>query len=353
MRDKIQLDLEQILQSTHGHAKKMEVKVEKEKFTFACPVCGDSEKDVSRKRAHVLFNRAEPYFHCHHECGSMSMSKFFGHFGVKYVDDVFDFFSGPIKVKQKYTYDPKLMALSEISRLSKHIIEVMRAFRLQNIKPGDDAYKYLESRDLLHVAQYMAYSPSMRRLIIFNTLDEPHYEKQWDETGSKLWRSCQIVGFQARDITGQDKTKYLTYSLEKIVGKCGGIWNPKRGCEDYIRLMAGTYYSTHVNPHKPILVVEGPIDALLLPNCMALTGASKTNKKLDLNPNAQYIFDNDSTGKRKSTELWTRHPNTNKVFDWAGISNAYGTDTIKDINDLWSHCKRSGLEFPDLNKYFL
>ena len=353
MRDKIKSEVEKILQTAHSHPKKMEVKVEKDKFSFACPVCGDSEKDVSRKRAHILFNRSEPYFHCHHECGSMSMHKFYQHFGMQYVDDVFDFFSGPIKVKQKYTYDPKLMALTEISRLSVHIMDVMRAFGLQNIKPDDDAYKYLESRNILHLAHHMAYSPKMKRLIIFNTLAEPDYEQQPGPNGMRLLRSAKVVGFQGRDITGKQDVKYLTWSLEKIVGQCGLQWNPKRGCEDYIRLMANTYYSTHVNPHKPMLVVEGPIDALLLPNCMALTGASKTNKNLDQNPMAQYIFDNDETGKKKSTQLWTTNQQTTKIFDWSSICKQYNNDKIKDINDLWSHCKQTNQEFPDVNKFFI
>ena len=118
-------------------------------------------------------------------------------------------------------------------------------------------------------------------------------------------------------------------------------------------MMANTYYSTMINPHEPMLVVEGPLDALLLPNCMALTGVTKTNKKLNLNPNAQYIFDNDETGKRKQTELWTDYNQTTKCFDWAGLCKQIETDDVKDINDVWSHCKRNGIEFPDLNKFFI
>lgn len=352
-RDTITQKVEQILISTHDHPKKHIIKDEKKKLTFACPVCGDSEKDMGRKRAHILFDKAEPYFYCHHECGALSLPKFFNQFGVEYKEDVFEFFQGPVTIKSKLSYDPKIMALSEISRLSVHIMDVMRAFGLQNIKPGDEAYQYLESRDLLHVAHYMAYSPKWKRIIIFNTLTEPDFEKQYGPKGERIIRSAKVVGFQARDITGKDSTKYLTYSLERIRTECGLDYKPKRGCDDYIKIMANTYYSTHINPYEPILVVEGPIDALLLPNCMALTGAAKTNWNLNKNANAQYIFDNDEAGKKKATEVWTKWPETTKIFDWIRLCKQIGNDTVKDINDVWSHCKRNGIEMPDLNKFLV
>lgn len=350
-KDKIKQDLETILQTVHDHPKKMEVKEEKKKFSFACPVCGDSQKDVSRKRAHILFDKAEPYFYCHHECGAMSIQKFFNHFGVEWKEDIFEFFQAPVAMQTKYSYDPKLMALQEISRLGVPIMDVMRAFSLQNIKEGDEAYEYIAKRDLLHVAHYMAYSPKWKRLIIFNTLTEPDFEKQPSLEGMKIYRSAKVIGFQARDITGQDSTKYLTYSLERIRTECGLDYRVKKGCEDYVKTLANTYYSTHINPHKPMLVVEGPIDALLLPNCMALTGAAKTNWNLDRNPMAQYIFDNDEAGRKKQTEVWTRHSKTTKIFDWVGLCKQIGTDSVKDINDIWSHCKQTEQPMPDLNKY--
>ena len=143
------------------------------------------------------------------------MSKFYGHFNKKYVGDVFDFFSGPVTVKSKLRYDPKVMALSEISRLSLHINDVIDAFKFKHIRRGDPAYIYLESRDLLHLAEYMAWAPQWNRLIIFNTLSEPHFEKQYNEKGEYITRSAKVVGFQARDITGTQSSKYLTYSFRK------------------------------------------------------------------------------------------------------------------------------------------
>ena len=47
VQDKIIQDVEDILISTHAHPKKHVIKVEKDKLSFACPLCGDSQKDMS------------------------------------------------------------------------------------------------------------------------------------------------------------------------------------------------------------------------------------------------------------------------------------------------------------------
>jgi len=352
-REGIRADLEKILQTAHSHPKKMVIKESKDTFNIACPLCGDSNNDMNLKRARIIFTKAEPYFHCHHECGTRSMDQLYREFGMEYKGEVFDFFTGPITVKTKLKYDPKKVAMFEISRLALDVYDVMKCYGLTNIKKDSEAYEYLANRNLEHLTEYMAWSEKWKRICIFNPISEPAIEKQYGPKGERYLRSMKVLGFQARDITGKQSAKYLTYSLEKLYGDLELEYKPKKGCESYIKLMANTYFSTLINPHKPMYVVEGPLDALLLDNCMAITGVSKTNKTLDRNPMAQYIFDNDEAGRAKQTEKWSNYPESTRVFDWQGIMKHYKTTTIKDINDLWSHCKQTGQEMPDVNKYLL
>jgi len=353
MREQIITDVEQILAQVHQHPQKLKVKSEKNKLSFACPVCGDSNKDMNRKRAHILFDKSEPYFYCHHECGGMSMSRFYKHFNKEWKSEEFSFFTGPIQAKGSYRYDPKVMAMHEISRMSIDVYDVMKYFGLNNIKKDSAAFKYLERRNLHHLTEWMAWSEKWQRICIFNPICEPTIKKGWGPDGTRYLRSMRVLGFQARDITGTQSAKYLTFSLEKIYGKMGLKWNPKPGTEDYIKLMSNTYYSTLINPYETMLITEGPLDALLLPNAMAITGVAKTNPKLDRNPLAQYIFDNDASGRKKQSEQWSKHGDTTKIFDWESIVRDFGADGIKDINDLWSHCIKTGHEFPDVKKYLI
>jgi len=354
----IKKTLQDILDQTHSSTKKQTIKTTKDGYNFACPVCGDSEKDLDKKRAWILTNKETPYFFCHHECGGMTMSKFLKRFNLTWKEetsDIFDNFMGPLvtETKKKYKYDPKVKALEEIDRLSVSLKDVMLAFGIVPITKSSPAYKYLESRNLEHLIHRFGYQPKWKRLIIFNTLEEPMYARRYSESGEWLEITAKVIGFQARDITGNNKIKYLTYTLEKIRGECGLDYKVKPGCEDYVKLLADTYFSTETAPNDDIYILEGPIDALLVKNGIAITGASKVNKHLSRSNRAHYIFDNDETGRKAQTTQFKYWPDSTKIFDWKSICKLVKHDGIKDINDLHSHCIVNNIEMPKLKDYLL
>ena len=46
-----------ILAKVHTHPKKLQINDRKhDRLSFACPICGDSHKDPSKKRGHLFFN---------------------------------------------------------------------------------------------------------------------------------------------------------------------------------------------------------------------------------------------------------------------------------------------------------
>jgi hypothetical protein len=353
----IKKTLQDILDQTHSSTKKQTIKSTKDGYNFACPVCGDSDKDLDKKRAWILTKKETPYFYCHHECGGMSMSNFLKKFNLTWkqeTSDIFDDFMGPLatETKKKYKYDPKVKALEEIDRLSVNLRDVMMAFGIVSVKPDSSAYQYLESRNLTHLSHYFGYQPKWKRLIIFNTLEEPMLARRYNEEGEWLEITAKVIGFQARAIN-DNTPKYLTYTLEKIRGKCELKYNPKPGCEDYVKLLTDTYFSTQTRPHDDIFVLEGPIDALLVDNGIAITGASKVNKHLSRSDRAHYIFDNDKTGRKAQTDQYKYWSNSTKIFDWQGICKLVKHDGIKDINDLHSHCQSNSIDMPNLKDYLL
>ena len=147
--EKIKQTLQRILITHHWNEGKQKIKESKTGLNFACPKCGDSYKDSTKKRAWILTDKAEPYFYCHHECGGSSLKAFFEEFGETWDDDAaFDFFAGPIKVKPKYNYDPKQMALSEVSRLAVPIDYIIKGFGAQRIDEKHPIWDYLVSRNI-------------------------------------------------------------------------------------------------------------------------------------------------------------------------------------------------------------
>lgn len=344
--------LNQVLLKTHWHENKHKILESKSGYNFACPMCGDSDKDTTKKRAWILTDKAEPYFFCHHECGGWSTEKFFKHFGIKYEQpEGNDFFTGPVKVKPHYRYDARHMAMSEVSNLAVSIDTILETFKCQRIDENHPQWSYLVSRNLQEHKHYFLYWPEKHRLIILNTLNEPSLENQWDEFGIKQVSNPKVIGFQARGL-GNHKVRYITYTLEKIRGEAGLSYRPKPGTEDYVKVMSQVFFSTHVQWDDLVLITEGPIDALFLPNSISISGASKRYDKMDANYHCQYIFDNDSTGIQKQKEKCVKWPNK-QMYNWKRLLNSIGTTGLKDINDVVNYCQENGIDKPEFKDYLI
>jgi hypothetical protein len=351
MNDKIKEELQQILDQTHVHEKKREIKETKNSYQFSCPVCGDSTKDVSRKRAHILFDKANPYFYCHHECGGMSMEKFYSHFNMKWVEEEdFGFFTTPIKSTPKLKYDVREESLREIGRLAVPVDLLIEGFGMTRIDENHAEWQYLVSRNLQQYKDYFLYWPKNHRLVILNTIDEPELEQRWNKDGYYTVSSCRVIGFQARGL-GNHKLKYITYTLEKLRGELGLEYKVKRGCEDNVKLLSQVFYSTHIDWTQDVLITEGPLDALFLDNSISLTGATKSISKLDQNYLCQYIFDNDNTGKEKQFEKVKKFQK--QGYNWVGLCKQIGCDTVKDINDVVNHCVNTNQPIPKFKEYLI
>ncbi len=350
--DKIKEPLQRILAKSHWHTSKQSIKENKHGLNFACPVCGDSDKDTTKKRAWILTDKAEPYFFCHHECGGMSLPNFFKHFGETYeVSERNDFFLTPVKAKPKWKYDPKQMALTEISRLAVPLKTIIETFGAERIDENHPEWNYLVQRNLQDYKDYFLYWPSKHRLIILNTVEEPYTVRKWNQDGYYTDIDCNVIGFQARGL-GNHQVKYITYTLEKIRGECGLDYRPAPGTEDYVKVLSQVFFSTHVDWEDTVLITEGPIDALFLENSIALTGASKRHDKIDINYHCQYIFDNDTTGLEQQKDKAIKYPNK-QIFSWKRLCKQIGNSDVKDINDVVNHCVKSGIPIPKFKEYFL
>ena len=346
----LETKLQEVLDKTHDNPQKMVIKKSKAGFNFACPVCGDSDTQTAKKRAHILTDKAEPYFYCHHECGPMDLHKFFSHFGITPPkEDIFTFFDAPVKVKSSYKYNPKEMALLEIGRLAVPIDTVEKTYRLLRIDESMSCWDYVCSRNLQDHLEYLRYWPERNRLVVLNTLNPPEPEMCWDESGYYPVTKCDVIGFQARAL-GPDNIKYLTYSLEKICGESGLGYRPKPGCEDYVKSLGNTYYSTHVDWDQDVYILEGPLDSLFVKNSIALTGSTKRHKGLDSNPRCLYLFDNDKAGKSKQNEKRTYYKKP--IFNWNGLCKTIGVE-VKDWNDVVNHCITSNSTIPQIKDYFI
>ena len=142
-------------------------------------------------------------------------------------------------------------------------------------------------------------------------------------------RSGRIYAFQGRDLTGRSSQKYITISIDESAPKIFGI--------DRLRVS------------EPIIVVEGPLDSLFIPNAVAAVNsglsslAAKFVQGINKNP-SEIVIVHDNEPRNPSI-----------VSQYAkSIEGGYGVvlwppscDGLKDINEM----VLAGLDVAEIIKY--
>ena len=145
-----------------------------------------------------------------------------------------------------------------------------------------------------------------------------------------LNKNKEMYYFQARSLNGSEP-KYL---------------NPE-GYPKY----RGVYNIFNVDKKKPIILCEGPIDSMFLPNAIAVTGCSipEEIKKALEGCEVLYLWDNDEAGRENSLRDLKAGK---KVFLWNDFLKNNSYPQVKDINELLLKIGKEKFTFEELNKYF-
>ena len=116
----------------------------------------------------------------------------------------------------------------------------------------------------------------------------------------------KLIAAQGRAL-GQNELRYITVKVEEDSHKIYGLdrWNPE----------TTTY------------IVEGPIDSMFLPNCLAVAGGDLQSIKLD-KKQCVLIFDNESRNEHTVKKLMKAIDDGWSVVVWSKEKK------FKDINDL-------------------
>ena len=127
-------------------------------------------------------------------------------------------------------------------------------------------------------------------------------------------RKGAVFAYQGRDLSGKSKQKYITITVDSKVPKVFGI--------------------DRLSVHKPLKIVEGPIDSLFLDNCVASVNASliatagkliKVVKKEDMT----LIYDNEPRNSEILKMYIDAIEKGYKVVIWPN-----SPEKKEDINDL-------------------
>ena len=306
---------------------KQQIKQDVNGLVIACPYCGDSTTRLSMKRGHLMMKGKWSGFYKCFNCGRFTpIHKFMHDFnedlslsGVKYVQEhkqeigtynsssnemLADIFGKSVAMQYAFPRDK-----------FKQILNLME---IENNYYCKGAYDYLVGRGQFRFDKFM-YDIKTNSIVILNLVD-----------------NC-VIGFQLRRLDPKiDKSKrFLTFNLERIYHKL--LKREDIEIPQELNTMSSIYDVYNINLYKPIIVTEGPMDAFLLPNAIAMTGA---NKKLSVELPLYYMFDSDKTGNKRAIERMREHK---KVFLWGKLKADLHLPKREkwDTNDVINYVKKT------------
>lgn len=320
-----------------GCKEKQYIKKNRTGINFACPICHDSATDPKKKRGNMAFTgKYAGLYTCYNTCGTMKIQKFFKLFendlDLSTINYINKQLASDSSVSYKQLSNNITSQVLNKDEALKYAIDrnyIKQVLELQDISKEATpfAYNYLIGRCQYGNFQRYLYSEKYKQIIILNLIED------------------KVLGMQLRNIDPNYKgsNKYLTMTIDKMRKL---IYNDESEIPESILKLSCVFNIFNVDfsnaYSKPVLVAEGPFDAFLLPNCIALSGAGKN---FSMSYPFWYIYDNDSTGKEHAMEALKKGY---KVFMWKKFSKDYNlpyrskwdiTDVLKYMRDTNNNSK--------------
>lgn len=298
LKIKIRGLVKQAIVKAHSEPNKHMIKEMPGRITMACPYCGDSTTDHKKKRGNLYWDTLQ--YHCFN-CGTHSNAyQLLKDHHVKFqsTDDsiqVIDYIqehkmeTNEIEVLEhdvfKLTYD-----------MAPTRQELMEWFKFKEVEPGDPAFFYLKNRLLTTQMNRFMYSPKDKRIVVLNVAP-----------------NNKVIGFQTRSIDKRSNSRYLTYDLEKIYQEIQREIVLTDEELIGVKKLSTLFGVMTVDFERDVTMFEGPIDAMFMQNSIGLATAGRSTLEFDEIPTIRYMFDNDTTGKKKMMEKIKRGK---QIFTW-------------------------------------
>lgn len=340
--DYIKLKISEVLKNAHSDKRKHVIKDLPDRLNFSCPICGDSNKDVNKKRANI-YKDNPLYLVCFNEGCRSSITKLFSDFKVD-IDlakkqEIYEYAESNIKFdRKKEIYIPshldKLMDINEITNFfNTHPEHQISKFK--PIQNNSAAYQYLKFDRLIDNFENI-YEADFR-------LTDKWTEKViviLNKSGNK------VLGFQIRNLKSGIKRLFKVYNFEKIYK----ILHPDENIDELELLsynkISNFYNILNVDWERPVTIFEGYLDSIFFPNSIGAIGLNSVDTELaflfESDIDLQFFFDQDEVGVRKSIGFLEKG---HKVFLWQKLIDAL----IKNKTDKYV-AKKYMLKIKDLNK---
>ena len=276
-------------------------------YNCSCPICGDSDKKKTKARGYFYQKGNSMFYKCHNCSAGMGIANFLKfHFPNYHQQYLLEKYRNGVEnavTKVAVETAPKISLNVFVSKIAQKISELPDEHYAKKYvvarKVPNDFFKlifYAENFSELVEEQFPGVYTNLPknepRLII------PFFDKQ-----------KKLLGFQGRSFSSDKALRYITVRANNQVSLIYGL--------------------DRFDDKKTGYVVEGPIDSLFLPNCIAaansdlLSASSKVN-----NENVVLIYDNEPRNKEIVKLMELAIQKNKKICIWP--KDVFG----KDINEM-------------------
>ena len=272
-------------------------RVKADLYNFRCPICGDSQKHKNKARGYIYPLKADMNFKCHN-CGA---STTFNNF-LKTIDPTLHKQYVMEKFKERNVGRGSIIPEPEFNfkkPVFKKKLDLPRADEVAIAK------EYLEKRKLDPSKFYFAYKFkewTNTQKQTFDTIGRDESRiiiPMYDE--DKI-----LIGFQGRSL-GPNSVKYITVMINEDAPKIYGL--------------------DQVDNEKPIYIIEGPFDATLVQNGVAMCGSDLDIRSFGWSDYI-YVYDNEPRNREIVNRIAKTIDRGDKIVIWPT------TVEEKDINDM-------------------
>ena len=273
-------------------------RVKPDLFNFRCPICGDSQKHKNKARGYFYQVKTNTNFKCHN-CGASSS---FNNF-LKQIDSTLHKQYTMEKFKEGFAGGRNFVVDEPKLEFKKPVFK--KKLDLPKATEVPIAKEYLEKRKLDPSKFYFAYKFkewTNTQKQTFDTIgrDESRIIIPLHDTEKNL------IGFQGRSL-GPNSVKYITVMINEDAPKIYGL--------------------DKVNNEKPIYIIEGPFDATLVQNGVAMCGSDLDIRSFGWS-DCIYVYDNEPRNREIVNRIDKTINGGYKVVIWP-------TSIVeKDINDM-------------------
>ena len=267
-------------------------------FNFRCPICGDSKKHKNKARGYLYQVKTNTNFKCHNCGASLSFNNF-----LKQIDTSLHKQYVMEKFKEGFAGGRNFVVEEPKFEFKKPVFK--KKLDLPRADEVSIAKEYLEKRKLDPSKFYFAYKFkewANTQKQTFDTIgrDESRIIIPLHDTEKNL------IGFQGRSL-GPNSVKYITVMINEDAPKIYGL--------------------DQVDNEKPIYIIEGPFDATLVQNGVAMCGSDLDIRSFGWS-DCIYVYDNEPRNREIVNRIAKTIDRGDKVVIWP-------TSIVeKDINDM-------------------